>query len=298
MALYQVLLDIPGEIERGLSSGALVRNAAGVIRHAVGPHRGEIVAHLREASGFNPLAMHPQSIVPPVASIGLQTTTLVYLKVRLDRIERLTGEVLSVAREALATVTRIEQVQYVAFTKMIGRGLEYLERSVGSQNREGLAEAQKCFVYGLADLRTLLATHNGESMLEHAPNVRVLLRAAALGAVAEMRAMSFAQVERRGQLTALGAHRSFWAALVDCLAGVPGPSERLPTLQMLEANPEGGPEATRRRWLNEAQSFVDMIDGEARLLELSDDQTNADVIREWVESEPTAARLLFIPVAA
>lgn len=301
MYTYRVALAVPAHIHEGLQNGALVRNAAGVIRHAIGPNKGHIVAHLREAS---PTAVQdavgtPSSpgdlLVSNMATVALQAATLAYMHVRFDRLERQVTQVLRVSRDTYEAVSRLRDFQYLDYAAMWMRGFEALQRFQDGGGRHHLEDACRSFRDANADLKRLLLIHDGERLLGNADQIELLLRLSAAGATAELQALALAEAPAKERQAAMRSYRLFWSEFLERIERVPPPTRRLPTLEMLRSGSLGYHER-QRRWQREAAALIEAFDVEHFLLESA--STRPQELEAWLHAPSGEAMPLCLLVEA
>jgi hypothetical protein len=301
MHTYHVMLAVPEYIHQGLQNGSLVRNAAGVIRHAIGPNKGNIVAHLREAApvrmqeAVGPSSPSGDLLASNMATLALQAATMAYLQVRFDAIEHQLTQVLRISQDTYAAVRKIRDFQYLDYATMWVRGFEALQRFQDGGGHHHLKDACRAFRDAIADLKRLLMTHDGEQLLGTAAQIELLLRLAAAGAAAEIQALTLAKAPAEEQAAALRSHRQFWSEFLGRLEDVPPPTRRFPTLEMLRSGPMGHLER-QRRWQFEATTLIETFDVENFLLKSA--STRLQEVAAWLQAPADAAKPLCLLVEA
>jgi hypothetical protein len=167
-------------------------------------------------------------------------------------------------------------LQFVGFTTRVGQGVELLNRGLQGKDRDYFVRAAQRFEEGIADIKTALSTMDGERMLENASQVQHLLRAAALCAAGEMQAMVLSETDMDSRIASLRSHRELWTQVGQRLRQLPGPASRLPTAAMLKTEREQGLMTTRRRWTQEAQQMLEIIEAEVAFLQAAQTLLDAE----------------------
>jgi hypothetical protein len=285
MSVHAICLNIPTSIERGLLNGTMARNAAGIIRAtSLHPERraGTILGHLREVNGPSQ-GDGSLAFMPGAATVALQTATLTYLKVRLDRMENQLDAIHRQGSEILSNVTRLKELQYLEFAEPAAEALELLHRYGHGQRLNLLEQAHVRFIQATGGVRHLLNAHSAEEMLENAPQVEGIFKAGALCAAGELDCLAVLEAPSTERGKALADHESLWRSIEDKLREVAPPSRRFPTVAMLRSSPERNPNLTRIRWLDGTSEIALAFQGEQAVL--SGVQTiSQKQLNEWIES--------------
>jgi len=300
MPIQTVYLHIPATIQRGLDSGTLVQNAAGVVR-ATGAHperaAGSIFGHLREVNGPEQLA-GPNAFVPAVATVALQAATLAYLKVRLDRIEGRLDAIHQQGSEILSSVKQVKALQYLDFTRPAAEALEFLQRYAHGRRPRLLEEAHNRLIQATGGMRQLLAAHSTELLLENAPEVEQLFRVTSLCAAGEAQCLALLEAPVAERAKVLADHETLWVHVNRKLEDYVPTSRRFPTVEMLRASPEQNPNRTRARWQGESGEAALALRGEQAVLAGIEALPPAQ-LGPWREgADRGERRALFVEVAA
>ena len=298
MPFQTVYLHIPAAIQRGLDTGTLVQNAAGIVR-ATGTHpertAGSIVGHLREVNGPECLA-GPNAFVPAVATVALQAATFAYLKVRLDRIEGKLDAIHHQGNEILSTVKQVKALQYLQFSRPAAEALEFLQRYAHGHRPRLLDQAHDRFIQATGGLRQFLAAHSTELLLENATEVEQLLRVASLCAAGEAQCLALLEAPVAERSKMLTDHETFWIQVDQKLKDFVPTSRRFPTVEMLRASPEQNPNRTHARWKAEAGEAALALRGENSVLGSFKELARAQ-LESWRDDlERGEQRALFVEV--
>jgi hypothetical protein len=300
MFVQPVYLNIPAIIERGLASGTLTRNAAGVVRAtALHPDRaaGSIFGHLREVN-VPTQAAQPSAFVPAVATVALQAATLAYMKVRFDKIEAKLDAIHDQGAQLLSAVTQVKALQYLEFARPAAEALELLQRYGHGRRDRLLEDAHSRFIQATGGLRQLLTAHSSDQLLENARHVERLFQVASLCAAGEGQCLAFLEATAEERTRSLADHESLWSAVDRKLAEHVPTSRRFPTVDMLRASPEANPNRTRDRWQVETREAALALQGEQAVLTGLKALPTAEV-EAWSEgANREEPRGLFVVVAA
>ena len=268
MPVYQVMMHIPEAIHRGLQSGTMVRDAAGIVRATGGNSPGAIIAHLREVGT---LTVTQAAVSPLLISTGIivaiQIASTIYLSRKLNKIETLTREVLATTKRVLVVANEIREEQYRDKARNLLRALEFLRRWQRSQEEGDLRKAFDLFILGKADMLEVLQRIEPEAALEDPDRTRFLVNATAMNGAGQLLVMNLLgypveelQEESRDYCACLDAKAHEFRTM-------PAPRKRLPTLRMLEATKEqGGPLKMSREWSQSLDTVSRSIEAEAHII--------------------------------
>lgn len=268
MAIHKVHLAIPFEIERGLNQGYLIRNGAGVVRAtALHPTRsaGSIVGHLREVDpGRNGSA---RSVLASLdATAMLQATTLLYLKVRFDRVESLLHAIHHQGSEILATMNEVKTLLYLDFARPAAAALEFLRRYQHDREAGFCEEARLRFIEAAAGLRLLLRTHTAERLIENGTQLEAIFRTGSVCVAGELHCATVLGKGSATRIKTLEDYESIWREADDALDKLVPPSRRIPTIAMLRAS-NGDPMRARAHLQGLARERVDACRSERVVLD-------------------------------
>lgn len=227
----------------------------------------DIASQIASAVDLYVAEIYPGSIaVRNVISDVLNGFSLARIDDHLQQVEHAVSSTLDMVQQSLAALRDLGDLQFVSFTTEVERGVELLQRGLNSGDSDYFVRAVKRLEEGIADVRTVLRTMDGERMLENAFRTQHLLRIAALCASGEMQAMALTDKSLETRVASLKTHQSLWKDVHFRLCDIPGPASRLPTLAMLQTQKEHGLMRTRQQWIQESRRMIDILQAESAFL--------------------------------
>lgn len=300
MYVMPIHLSVPLEIQQGLASGALMRNAAGIVRATTQhPYRqpGSIVGHLREVNG-PAQAADASAFLSATATVVLQAATLAYLKVRLDRIE---DQIVGLHQQGVALMSQVAHVkdmQYLQFVQPVAEAMELLQRFSSGHRDAHLQEAHVGFVRATGTLRLVLGRHSPERMLENAAAMETMFNAASVCAAGELQCLALRKSSVDERAAALRGHAALWSSVQEKLANPVRTSIRFPTDSMLRAVPGASINKTRARWCDAARETGSALRGELDVMQACLTIPEHE-LKAWVDSANRGdPRVLFVDAAS
>lgn len=296
MYVMPVYLSVPTAIQQGLASGALTRNAAGIVRAtSLHPFRppGSIVGHLREVNG-SAQASDPSAFLSATATVVLQAATLAYMKVRLDRIEDQITGLHQQGVELMSQVSHVKDMQYLQFVQPVAEAMELLQRCSGGNRNAHLDDAHVGFVKATGALRLVFSRHSSERMLENAGAMEAMFNAASVCAAGELQCLALRGAPVDERTAALRGHAALWGSVQETLAAPFRTSTRFPTGAMLRAVPGGVVNKTRARWHDAARETGLALQSERDVM-MALKARPVDELNAWVASANEGAhKVLFV----
>ena len=173
--IIKVLLEIPGEIAKGLKNGTMVRDAAGVVRIAKGnPGAGQTVTHLREVAvptqeaasmAFSPMLLHG----------AMHLAVLAYVKRRFDVLEEQMGQLFGLIHRMNDVLEELKNHARKKVTEPVLLGLRYYDQFVSTNDDQWLHDAHKQFLKGVVKITDTINGFRSDQVLPEYQWVEKLL---------------------------------------------------------------------------------------------------------------------------
>ena len=230
MNFIWVCLEVPLDIASGLASGQLVRDAAGIVRWAVGTKKaGEIVCHLKEAGSF----LNAGGLMLPMGAMMLmQAAGFAYLGYQLkaihSAIEGLRSEVCRIAK----ATDSILRMQWRERLMPVARGMEYL---CDARLRPGLyVNAHNALREARGEISLFFSMTAPAELVEHLPQTREIISGLSSSMAGEYLCLQAQRADKQETLAVLDRYAEIYQTAKESLASCPKMTTMLPTARQFQ----------------------------------------------------------------